>query len=386
MNTLAKIIFKKLGWGGILILFGILGVVFAVRDSSKNIGPHWSFDFKVDIIVAAAGFIGGAIAVLVRKKRADKARAAAEDAAKEAERRAKSDPKYWNKPKAAPDPAKIPLKSISDAVLSELDSLPMIKLTPVKAETDIYDSKLGGVPYMPKDFPYPTGDSGIYAGKPLRLLAQLNFETLPHIEDFPEKGILQFFCSCDSDEGMYGLELSYPGRQNGFKVIYHENITYDRTALITAADLPEFDRDGDFPFEGEFLLKPSGVKKCHPTAVDLRFGKAFVKAYNKMTGANISSVYDAYEGEFADGTTLEDMFDFIVNYDTCIGGYPDFTQRDPRKENDSTGKCTIMLFQLSSHTEDNIMWGDMGVGNFFISPEDLRNRDFSKVIFNWDCC
>ncbi|MDE5859478.1 MAG: DUF1963 domain-containing protein, partial [Oscillospiraceae bacterium] len=32
-----------------------------------------------------------------------------------------------------------------------------------------------------------------------------------------------------------------------------------------------------------------------------------------------------------------------------------------------------------------IMWGDMGVANFFISENDLKNLDFSKVAYNWDC-
>ncbi|WP_323176133.1 DUF1963 domain-containing protein [Pantoea ananatis] len=31
------------------------------------------------------------------------------------------------------------------------------------------------------------------------------------------------------------------------------------------------------------------------------------------------------------------------------------------------------------------MWGMSGVGNFFINKQDLINRDFSNVIFNWDC-
>ncbi|MFR5020261.1 DUF1963 domain-containing protein [Faecalibacillus intestinalis] len=29
--------------------------------------------------------------------------------------------------------------------------------------------------------------------------------------------------------------------------------------------------------------------------------------------------------------------------------------------------------------------GDSGVGNFFISKEDLKNKDFSHVRYYWDC-
>ena len=28
---------------------------------------------------------------------------------------------------------------------------------------------------------------------------------------------------------------------------------------------------------------------------------------------------------------------------------------------------------------------DSGVGNFFISKEDLKNKDFSHVRYYWDC-
>ena len=35
--------------------------------------------------------------------------------------------------------------------------------------------------------------------------------------------------------------------------------------------------------------------------------------------------------------------------------------------------------------EYDIMWGDMGVANFFIEPNALKNLDFTNVLFNWDC-
>ena len=36
--------------------------------------------------------------------------------------------------------------------------------------------------------------------------------------------------------------------------------------------------------------------------------------------------------------------------------------------------------------QDIVMWGDSGVGNFFINAEDLKRLDFSNVVYNWDCC
>ncbi|MBO7381562.1 MAG: DUF1963 domain-containing protein, partial [Neisseriaceae bacterium] len=36
-------------------------------------------------------------------------------------------------------------------------------------------------------------------------------------------------------------------------------------------------------------------------------------------------------------------------------------------------------------SKNGIMWGDAGVGNFFITADDLKKRDFSRVLYNWDC-
>lgn len=54
------------------------------------------------------------------------------------------------------------------------------------------------------------------------------------------------------------------------------------------------------------------------------------------------------------------------------------------KSQRSKKKTKILLFQLD--TVEDIMWGDSGVANFFISRDALKNKDFSKVYYNWDCC
>ena len=67
------------------------------------------------------------------------------------------------------------------------------------------------------------------------------------------------------------------------------------------------------------------------------------------------------------------------------GGYPGFTQWDPRSSEDTHD---VLLFQLDSDmgADWKILWGDCGIGNFFINRENLKNCDFRDVIYNWDCC
>ena len=45
----------------------------------------------------------------------------------------------------------------------------------------------------------------------------------------------------------------------------------------------------------------------------------------------------------------------------------------------------LLLLQLDSDELMDLMWGDMGVGHFFIRASDLERRDFSKVLYDWDC-
>ncbi|WP_268866745.1 DUF1963 domain-containing protein [Thomasclavelia ramosa] len=47
----------------------------------------------------------------------------------------------------------------------------------------------------------------------------------------------------------------------------------------------------------------------------------------------------------------------------------------------------ILLLQIDSVGigDKEIMWGDSGICNFFITKKDLENKNFSKVLYNWDC-
>ena len=70
---------------------------------------------------------------------------------------------------------------------------PVLGFNITETDTGLFDCKMGGMPYFPKNMEYPVSRWKDDAGTPMKLLVQLNFEKLPHIEDFPEKGILQIF-------------------------------------------------------------------------------------------------------------------------------------------------------------------------------------------------
>lgn len=124
---------------------------------------------------------------------------------------------------------------------------------------------------------------------------------------------------------------------------------------------------------------------CKITAADFRFENEFIKTYNNITGESIKYTYLMNESYFGSEHTLEDMYDVLINEGTCMGGYPHFTQNDPRSCNKDQQSKTIMLMQIDSDLDNDIMWGDMGIANFFITPEDLAAENFDNVLYTWDC-
>ena len=264
-----------------------------------------------------------------------------------------------------------------------------VRLKPSRAKNiSVFESKMGGVPYFPKNMEYPRVKSGELEGRPLFFLAQLNFEKLPELEGFPTEGILQFFAGCVDDD-VYGMDVWGDTNQNGFRVIYHEKVITDEGQLYSEDDMPDFgDGEDFFPFTGEFLLKAEAAAPAHLTICDYRADNVFVKAFNEVFGANVDGMYGD-NGIYKVDEPLGKAIWELSETGTRMGGYPFFTQYDVRKEG---SPYEIMLFQSDSENggendswDDEICWGDAGVANFFISAEDLKKRDFSNVLYTWDC-
>lgn len=277
---------------------------------------------------------------------------------------------------------------------SDVPPLPILRLKPEKGKGGLFDSKLGGTPYFPQNMEYPRGISGDYKGKPLRLLVQLNFEQLPHIEDFPRKGILQIFLACEND-AVYGFDFMGPEdqtTQNGFRVIYHENIITDTSMLISDEDVPydEFSSDEyDFPLHKEFVLKAEEPSVGYGVPEDFRFDEALVRNYNEVSEEKIKNYWNI-ERELRDK-----LYERNTECTAFIGGYPIFSQNDPREGRYRLSDFDRVLFELLSmegeetnswggHDYD-IIWGDVGTGTFLIPADKLRACDFSEVLYNYDC-
>lgn len=243
----------------------------------------------------------------------------------------------------------------------------------------IYESKIGGLPYIPKDCNYPVDKKG----NQLRLLAQIECDKVD-LPEYPDKGLLQIWIM---PEDLFGADFDNPTEQNQFKIIYYKeidkNVTPDDVKAKFIENEYEKNDDSYLPCSGEYGLTFKKSKN-HITYMDERFNKLFCKKYNEVYPKNqIESYFDA-NVDLDEIECFENASEEAFGHK--IGGYPAFTQEDPREDDDPHN---FLLFQLDSDyngEDEKVMWGDSGIGNFFINSEKLKNCDFSDVLYNWDCC
>ncbi len=270
----------------------------------------------------------------------------------------------------------------------EKNKKPMIKISLSDDKPNLFQSKFGGVPYLPKNVEIPKNKEN----EQLTLLVQINIEELPKNNIYPmKKGILQFWILNDDVLGLdYDTHLG-----NGFKVVYYKEIDKSITEEeVLEKYKPYKDEDSYFPVEGEFSLSfkltdgyfsdsnddfreivNREMKKFHIENKEKY--KEILKVYDDKEYLSYWDIWDILEEDKEIGKKL-----FEAGHK--IGGFPNFTQSDVRE----IGDYEILLLQIDSEgTEKNeIMWGDCGIANFFIREKDLKELNFEKVIYNWDCC
>ena len=213
-------------------------------------------------------------------------------------------------------------------------------------------SKFLGQPYLPADIPYPLDAQG----KPMILLAQINFAEAPALEAFPTQGILQLFVS---PTNWYDME--------DYRVLF-----YPALAVESQTDFGFLTAD---LYENSPVYVEHGLSFSKETeyggAEDCRFAPDF-------GGQN----YYEYQ-ETLPKAQQEELDACCNSAGHKIGGYAYFTQRDPR--DCSPGQSPdVLLLQID--IDEEIMFGDSGVAHLFISPEALQNQQFDQAYFQWDCC
>lgn len=272
-------------------------------------------------------------------------------------------------------------KKVYDEIWAEYEKTAQTKafakIILTENELKITDSKVMGLPYVPKGAEIPQTANG----DKMMMIAQINYDDLQGLTDFPQKGILQFFVLNDED-GLLGLDFDNQTVQDSFRVIYHEKIEefYDENELKSIYN--------PYNFEESYITNDNESYKMNfeLTSEKERFEDMFYHIFTKICkekGLKQTQEDWLYR-------KLLNFMQYSENYYSQCDGFAFFTQDDPREYNEEYKKFDTVLFQLNSEFDENtrnwkVCIGDAGVINFFINRENLKKKDFSEILYNWDC-
>ena len=225
-------------------------------------------------------------------------------------------------------------------------------------------SRMGGPVWLPEGEGWPRDAKG----RPLSFLAQIDFAELPPLEDYPTSGVLQFFIGRDD---LYGADFEKP-EAGTFRVIWREKL--DGPGKLHLAKPQGRQGIDDYsPLRDETVLRGARLKGT----------------LGKQKPGIDSWLFDRDLKDLLDRDPTDRIYNFFDEPDEAatdnhhIGGHPGFTQSDFRSANSYQDYDRVLL-QLWTQ-DDKIMWGDSGQGQFLIRRADLLKKDFSKVVYQWDC-
>lgn len=66
----------------------------------------------------------------------------------------------------------------------------------------------------------------------------------------------------------------------------------------------------------------------------------------------------------------------IKGIECTFGGYPVFTQHDPRES-----ECLLKMESIGDE-----YFGDLGIVFVLIDKKYIKSRQFNKGVVDWDCC
>lgn len=263
------------------------------------------------------------------------------------------------------------VKAIWDKTATEV-----IRMKINTGKTSLTSSKIAGYPYWPKNKEFISFDEE--GSCPPVLLAQINLSDFKH-EKFPDHGLLQLFISPDDD---LGLDNKY------YKVVYHEEIDES----VTEKDIKSRGILAGSDVYDEWVMFPTS--ESYPISFEVTkesmnfFG---TEAYDTVNDVLVKKYNVDLQGEDFWFYLSEEDQDYMTKQlprrNSHLLGHAYFTQEDPRSYDEELRRYDTLLFQLETSFEEDIdiEIGDGGIINFFINHEDLKNRNFTDVLYNWDC-
>jgi len=247
----------------------------------------------------------------------------------------------------------------------------------------ITDSKVGGLPYWPSTRDYPVDNEG----NKMMMILQINCEQAQLQAPLPQQGMLQWFISVNTDL-MYGCRGNQSHNGETFAVIHHDTIDQNVTAVqLQAMQVPTHATVQDMvtPVKREVAIDVT-LESTAMGVTDGGFKDVFNQVMLDLTGEDCSAEDWFTVLDNSDAVYLERTLGMQAPAHQMLG-YAVFTQDDPRQDMASHDTLLIQLASQFSTIDrkELVMWGDMGAGFLFIDNGALVARDWSHVLYTWDC-
>lgn len=258
-------------------------------------------------------------------------------------------------------------------------------------------SKIGGTPDLPPDMQWPEWSNG-----PLSFICQIHLPDItPYDRDYllPHTGMLYFFYHYNDDADVYTFMEERPDGPPPWRVIYVESDVFQLVRTPAPAILS------------------SEVELFAPCAIDFST-ELTIPDFDSPWLEKLGLTYDTLKPdapperkeEFAKFLRLCEQINSLYGDPNLIHrslGHPDTVQRDIMIEcqtyangqdldeylSQSTGMAHInegardwvLLLQIDSDDDANMMWGDVGRIYYCIRREDLLKRNFNRAWFAFQC-
>ena len=235
-------------------------------------------------------------------------------------------------------------------------------------------SKIGGLPDLPEDVEIPK-----WNGKSLSFICQLNMKEIAYLNGdslLPNNGFLYFFY--DQDQGTWGFDVKDKG---SFKVIYYPGNKESLKRIIKPNDL-------EMIFTS-CIIKPSIMKNIPPS------DSKYIDSLNLSREEN--DRYFELEMDINEEGTIHKLFGYpnqiqgdmqyecpLVTNGLYLGdatGYNDSKVSEYLKEYDNW----MLLLQVDSDPNTEMMWGDVGRIYYWIKKDELLNKNFDGVWMILQC-
>lgn len=273
----------------------------------------------------------------------------------------------------APDPLHALARTHLSAELADrwiALSRPAAHLRKAEADDPVV-GRLGGLPRLPEGVDWPVWEG---CG-PLAFVAEVDCAALPRERldiALPADGRLAFFYYGDEDDDAL-VDTADPDTWVGARLLHLPPESADAPERPAPAGLTPYP---EVPLT--VRVGPS-APDFDSLALTAAFGEdELPDAFKRAVWNDESGVAHRIGGH---AQSVQTAVEIVVAHG-ALGG--EVSWEDPRIEKEAAG--WVLLAQLDSDEDADMMWGDGGALYWLIRPDDLAAGRFEKAIFTWQCC